>query len=143
MCFAGPFGLSAGMTKAQLNKIIKLKPSGKHTCKVSSVPKSNSAFESYILLITPKAGLCKIMAIGKTVTTSVHGTELIQVHDILSETLTKKYGSGTRYDFLKSGSIWHEPQEWMMGLKLKERVLATSWPESEGATLPDNLKKFL
>jgi hypothetical protein len=40
----------------------------------------------------------------------------------------KLYGQPSNSaDFLRSGSIWREPEDWMMGLTKKERTLATWW----------------
>ena len=32
-----------------------------------------------------------------------------------------------RHDFLRSGSIWDEPEDWAMGLYKEERVLQSFW----------------
>jgi hypothetical protein len=136
----GPFGLHAGMTKQELSRIGKLEqPEGSLSYSLSTVPLPHRSFESYMVVITDKAGLCKISAIGKTVFSSVYGTELQSAFDDVEEALTKKYGSHERTDGLRSGSIWDEPKDWMMGLHQKERYLATYWFLDRGATLSDHI----
>ena len=43
--------------------------------------------------------------------------------DKLHDQLAKKYGTGKKHDFLRSGS----PRDWMMGIRKRERTYAYSW----------------
>jgi hypothetical protein len=91
------------------------------------VPNGHGAFESYFLMIGPKQGLCTIQAIGKTLQTSVYGDGLRTAFKEIEELLIAKYGEPRRIDFLRSGSIWNEPRDWMMALQKEERSLASIW----------------
>lgn len=66
----GPFGLEAGLTQKNIEDMIgaKLKPLPDSVNLYTSdkLPKQNADFEMYGLLISPKAGLCQIRAVGKT-----------------------------------------------------------------------------
>ena len=42
-------------------------------------------------------------------------------------------------DFLQSGSIWNEPNEWMMALAKDERYLGCYWNATPDNQLPDGL----
>lgn len=136
--YAGPFGLEMGMSHADISKIVNLEVKASALYTASELPKKHPDFNRYILVITPPHGLCKIVAMGNTITTSVYGTELLSKFDTLEQSLSAKYGTSTRYDYLKSGSIWSEPRDWLMSLRKNERMLASSW-DNKTKELPDNL----
>jgi hypothetical protein len=127
-----------GMTLAQLKTIdsalTQVAP-GKY--KLTSVPKPHSAFEAYILQVCPNVGLSWIMAIGKDVSTSSYGIELRSTFNSMREKLEKVYGIGKTTDVLLPGSIWDEPDDFMMALIKKERFLMTRWEKGKGAN-PDS-----
>ena len=135
----GPFGLYMGMTQAQLSQLDRSLTPDKtnygwfHV----AVPRpSIRFFEDYAVAAPQGTGLCKIVAAGKTVETSVYGSELRDEFDAIVAGITTKYGQpDDKTDYLKEGSIWGEPQDWMMGLKLKERELRTVWRSR--STLPN------
>jgi hypothetical protein len=54
-----------------------------------------------------------------------------------------QYGKSKRYDFLKAGSLWKEPQYFMMGLLEKERELASVWPAENDTKMRDDLREIL
>jgi len=141
---AGPFGLDMGMTLQQVKKVSSIKPSkGSFIYYSAKLPKNHISFEKYVLYITPKNGLCKISAIGKDVTTSVYGNQLISEYEQIEKTLTSKYGkSDHKFDYLNNGSIWNNDNEWTMALKLKERMLQTPWA-GISTSLPDSLKSVV
>lgn len=99
----------------------------------SSAPKPHELFEEYILLIPPDRGLIKIIAVSQTIRTSVFGDEIRSKFSDIEAAVNKAYGEGQRFDFLRSGSIWNEPQDWMMGLLKEERSLETFWTLEKSA----------
>jgi hypothetical protein len=128
---AGPFGFEYGMTKEQVIAAVGQNAVRKATddaLEITTVPKPHPAFESYVLIISPTRGLVKIVAVGNTIKTNGLGGE---VRDAFTETqvlVARNYGSPEKaFDFLRSGSIWNDPQDWMMGLAKKERVLTSFW----------------
>jgi hypothetical protein len=135
---AGPLGLDMGMSYGILSKSIKLKQVKPFIYSTPSLPKGHSDFEMYQLVITPKHGLCKVIALSKDVSTSVYGEGLKDKHEKLETAVSQKYGHAKRYDFLQSGSIWNESRDWMMGLLKNERTLAAYWTD-EASELPDNI----
>jgi hypothetical protein len=136
--WAGPFGLEKGMTLQQIGgKPEQLAP-GKY--RISTVPKPHSAFETYVVEIGPHTGLCWIKAIGKTVPTSVYGSDLRTRFEDLRGRLADTYGNADSIDRLLPGSIWNEPKDWMMALVKKERVLLAIWSQKSGAKLPPDIK---
>jgi hypothetical protein len=131
------FGLKMGMTLAELKAITTFNPVQKTSggYQAESLPNGDAAeFRSYGFFVSPKQGLCKVFGIGKTVDTGSDGSDLRMVFQRVEDRLKAKYGPPTlAADYLNSGSIWHEPNEWMMALKLKERQLATFWQYESGS----------
>jgi hypothetical protein len=126
-----------GMTPEDVNTEFEEVAPAKY--KASSVPKPHSAFETYVLKMTPKHGLCWIKAIGPTIPTSVFGIELRSAFDSMEAKLTANYGKSERTDFLMSGSIWGDPQDWMQSFVSRERFLMTEWSPKHGSSLRDSL----
>ena len=55
--------------------------------------------------------------------------------------MNDKYGSSKKYNYyLRRGSIWNEPRDWMMALQKKERTLVTYWTADEKSNLPSDIK---
>ena len=135
---AGPFGLDMGTPLTVLRKQLPLKPEGRVYAYWSpTVPKPHESFDTFMFLVTPGQGLCLIRAAGKDVRTSVYGTELKTQFETVSSALKSRYGKpSSDFNFLKAGSIWNEPRDWMTALHNKERTLAQFWT---GEGLPDDL----
>ena len=130
-CFAGPFGFDYGMTKEQVIAKIGAKNVIKDEgfiLKVDAAPKPDENFEVFALLFSPEKGLLKIIATGKTLSTSGNGTELRVYFGAMRDVLARKYGSPTQTaDFLQPGSNLDSPGAFTESLRLKQRVLACSW----------------
>lgn len=135
---SGPFGVDSGMTERQLRSLAGFGPSDSTgmTYQASMVPKPHADFESYVFVISPTVGLCRVGAIGKTVENDSYGGQLKSMFTNLDAALTAKYGDPKRYDFLRAGALWNEPREWMMALRQKERILSSFWGDS--TALSDN-----
>jgi hypothetical protein len=127
--FAGPFGLSMGMSLEQLKKQGKITlTEHKFTYQTTSLIGGHPDYQLYSLFLTPKQGLCKILAASKTINSGSSGRELIEKYDRTVASLTRKYGAPTGSDdSLDEGSIWNEPRDWMMSLLKKERTIWTSF----------------
>lgn len=136
---AGPFGLDMGMTLKDIGGKPEKVANGKY--RLSSVPKPHSAFEAYIVQVSPKGGLCWIKAIGKDVPTSAYGIELKSAFNDMKGKLEKAYGKHETIDLLMTGSIWNEPNDFMMAMIKKERILLAVWNNEKGSTLVDNIKQ--
>lgn len=138
---AEPFGFHMGMSLAELRKTVPLvaDSTSSYLFSTTTAPKPNSQFESYLLVVSPKYGLCKLSAIGTNVSTDGYGMEVKQRFSDIKAALTDKYGPSKSYDFLHAGSIWDENQDWMMGIAEHERDMVTFWDSDEHSTLPSNL----
>ena len=106
---------------------------------LTSAPKPHPAFEDYVLVFSPAQGLLKIGAFGKDIETTVFGTELRSAYQEMKVALAAAYGTPRAVEYLPSGSIWKEPEDWMMGLLKKERTISALW---EGA-LKNNLNDIV
>jgi hypothetical protein len=131
VCLAGPFGFEYGMSKQQVvgsvGKTAVEKDEGE-TLTLSTAPKPHSAFEKYMCVISPTKGLVKVVALGIDIQTSGTGSELSSSFGEIAAALTANYGEPEKkFDFLHAGSIWSEPQDWMMGLLKLDRTLEYFW----------------
>ena len=134
----GPFGLWMGMSLEDLGtEAIEVAPAKYRT---TTVPKAHSAFEYYILQITPLNGLAWIKAIGHTIHTSAYGLELITAFEAMEKRLSATYGRGRKTDILLQDSIWNEPRDWMQSLLNRERFLMSEWSAAHGSSLPEALR---
>ncbi len=133
----GPFGLWMGMSTGDFEQALtEIAPC---MFQAPAVPKPHSAFERYIVQISPVAGLSWIKAIGKTVETSGYGVEIRSAFESMEKKLAATYGRHTKHDFLMHESIWSEPREWMQAVLSKERILMSQWSNESGASLTDSL----
>ena len=135
-----PFGIKMAAPLSALGKVKEIAP-GKYV--VESVAKPHSDFEQYIVQAAPKAGVCWVKAIGKTVQTSAYGNELRAKFSEIEAQITSVYGPSNRMDFLRSGALWSAPREWMMSLMQGERVLLTVWQKKDSSNLPEGVSVYL
>jgi hypothetical protein len=141
----GPFGLQMGMTEAELRTAVPGIEPGKEPAMLvaRSVPKAHSAFDSYLFTLTKSTGLCKVTGVGVDIEMNSFGSQINSAFKSIEEALVEKYGAvADRYDYLQSGSIWNEPEDWAMALYKEERRLASVWTFSPART-EDGLQAIL
>jgi hypothetical protein len=130
-CSAGPFGFEYGMTKDAVIKLVgkdAVKEDKGDTLILRTAPRPHELFESYIVIISPERGLLKVLASSQDINTSRYGDEIKAQFEIIRKGLENVYGEPTdTLDFLRAGSIWNEPRDWLMGLLKKERTLEVFW----------------
>ena len=124
----GPFGLCRGMTQEQVIQVVGkgavMEAKGADLM-LSTVPKPHPAFSSYSLSFSPRDGLLRIVALGKNIRTNDFGDALRSSFVEINDTISQTYGQPTiTLDHVRAGSIWNQPQDWMMGLVQKERLVA-------------------
>lgn len=127
-----PFGIQMGAPKQTL-KIESELADG--MVKLASVPKPHPDMERYIVQVTPQAGVCWVKGMGKSLSTSAYGDGVRATFTDLKTQLEGVYGPATVIDRLASGSIWHEPNEFTMGMLKKERFLVAAWGSKTGAPI--------
>lgn len=52
--------------------------------------------------------------------------------EILPTAVADTYGEYEEVDLLLPGSIWDEPEDWMMGLRQNERIVQSVWNQENG-----------
>jgi hypothetical protein len=130
-----PFGFSPTMTKADVVKLLgtpaRIEKGGSLMFETS--PQPNSLFKWYEVLVPMGYHVLKVGASTGSFDTSRFGTELKEKYERIKTALVAKYGAPeTDLDSLRSGSLWTEPEDFMMGLLKKERYLAATWNMQSG-----------
>src|SRR5262245_14253511 len=83
-----------------------------------------------------------IMAEIDKIHTSAYGERLRIEYNELRDVLDSLYGKkGLEIDQVKDGSIWRNPNGFMMGLIQQERVLGKGWLKQHGSDLKPDLEK--
>ena len=116
---SGPFGYEMGQA-------ISGEPDGQSNDGLlyQESPKEFAGWEWVVAYYTPQTGVCFVKAFKLVEDGDAYGFGHRKAADSLVETLTKKYGAFDKADFLMTGSIWYEPNEWLMGISKGERVYA-------------------
>lgn len=125
----GPFGLRMGLTVDELKKVIPdLTAQFGITYAFEKAPKHYPGTDLYFVRIgSGDVGLCSITAIA-FVDSSNFGDAVRTRFLKTREELSNKYGEPTSvYDFLRPGSLWNRPRDWMMGLAKGDRTLSSFW----------------
>ncbi|KAA5961210.1 hypothetical protein F3I54_01335 [Pantoea sp. VH_18] len=139
----GPFGLQEGLTKKNIEDMtgVNLSPieGSTNLYLAEALPKSNNDFSTFALLISPQVGLCQIRAVGKDIDSDSYGIALQIKFNELKKSLDSIYGNGKKIDIVLPGSIWKEPEYWMMGVAKKERTLAAEWTSKNDAMKKNRL----
>ncbi|MGE5570922.1 MAG: hypothetical protein ACM3S5_17955 [Rhodospirillales bacterium] len=127
----GPFGFRPGMTRDEVIRLVGTgvveKTEDPDDLLLKTAPRPHSSFENYLLTFSRDRGLVWLKAIGRNIRTSSYGNELQVEFRAVREAISGNYGEAKTYDFLRAGSIWDEPRDWMMGLLRKERILTAYW----------------
>ena len=130
--FAGPFGLEMGWTKQDLteNNVKILVEEGNSF--MVEPPSPHSSFDAYLLNIDSEFGLYSIFAISDSISTSENGQQFLSEYNHIKEQLISSYGDPTKdINYLSYGSIWDEPQDFMMSLIKQDRLLGCIWELDE------------
>jgi len=138
--YAGPFGLSQGMPLSAFQG--KCKSTDQKMVYFVEVPAPNPRFKGYMGVISDKAGLGQVIALGKNIETNAEGVQLRAEFDSLCDALTKKYGKPKLVDVLSDSSAISGPDLWMMSLLQKQRELVATWEGKKDLKLPDHLRRI-
>jgi hypothetical protein len=135
--------LHRGITQEQIIQVVGKKAVVEikdDTLVFSTVPRPHPAFESYVLVFSPKDGLLKILAMGPDIRTNGFGEVIHDSFVEIRNAIAQTYGQPDNIiDSVRAGSIWTEPEDWMMGLYKGERGLACGW----GHALPKGLSLIM
>lgn len=129
-----------GTTISQLSKMGAIYDDEAGLYVVRNPPVKNNSFDEILVLASPRVGVCKVVGLGKEMIVSGDGQALRSAFSNFNNILNTKYGVATsKFDYLKSSSIWNDSNDWMMGLRMKDRTLAHYWMRSKGAKLTNNI----
>lgn len=138
---AGPFGLTQGATLEEIRKAGAFVASeADYTYVSKNLAQGTPDFDTYSVLVTPKQGLCRIVAFSSDLYTDGYGRQLkARFHDLASA-LTNKYGTprvsldisktidlSKNFGFWNLGGIGIDDSGWMDALLLKKRQLSAEW----------------
>ena len=144
---AGPFGISMGLSKSGVESIVGAPltemDGQSNLFATTTPPRPHPSFGNYVVKILPTAGVCQIRGIGVTIRSSSHGVEIQRAFSDLATMVGDTYGEYQEVDFLLPGSIWDEPEDWMMALRQNERQLQAVWDEDEGSTLSNGITSII
>jgi hypothetical protein len=130
----GPFGFYAGESRAQIIAAIgkaAIKKEMKDTFEVTAAPKPDAHFDTFTLILSPKAGLLKIVATGKDQNDDATGVKVRAEYEAVKTDVTTIYGPATEsFDFIKSTSKHKAADEFILALTNSERTLAAYWTKS-------------
>lgn len=145
--FAGPFGLSKGMS---VEEISKLSEKGYEPTSITNddryvfIPKKkHELFKVYIAFIDKEKGLYGIRAVTDDIKTTSYGTELKIVFSDIVERLSKIYGLPEIADEINSDSLYKEDSDWMYSLENGARKLIAAWlKEDTNTNLPEEIESI-
>ena len=117
-------------------------PAEDHTTEgVSYISVDHKAFnEGVTVYFTEKTGVCKLTGFHKVINPDNYGETHKNAYEIFRDRVAAKYGKYEEYDYLRDGSVWNEEQNWLDGLRAKERILSAYWMAEYGSTLPDEVQ---
>ena len=140
----GPFGIAMGLSRDHVESVLGIslrELEGQPILfSTTAVPRSHPSFETYVLKILPTNGVCQVRGIGITIQSSSHGVEIRRAFNELAAMVSDAYGEYEEADFLLRGSIWDEPEDWMMALRRNERQLQAVW---EGQAMPNSVASVI
>lgn len=147
---AGPFGLSQGSTLDEVRKAgAFVAAESDYTYVSKSLVQGTPDFDNYSVLVTPKQGLCRIVAFSGDLYTDGYGRQLKARFHELTSALASKYGTprvsldisktidlSRNFGFWNLGGIGIDDSGWMDSLLLRQRQLSAEWQGSSNTTDP-------
>lgn len=129
----GPFGVRMGMPLSELEALAgPLQTKDGFSYLGSTAPTPHSRFTTYRFLVAEGVGLCGVKGATESIPSNVFGEGITDAFAEISEPLQEKYGKPSfAFDYVQRGSLWREPQDWMMGLLKEDRTLRSSWFKGE------------
>ena len=121
------FGFTVGMTIEDVKEKFGEDNVKKARKGIYTVDLNNINNMEYALIILHNNKICKVAIYGDSQFTNKYGDQLKTEYEEIHTILVKKYGNPEDHNFLKSGSYWDEPQDFIMALSKKERYLSSYW----------------
>lgn len=142
--YAGPFGLSKGMTFEEVTEAcngkrpIRLENDDRYLIEPA---KTHSTFKTYCAWISEDYGLYYIRAVSDEIMTNDYGTELKKAFYSFEPRIEKIYGTGHVFDDITDkDSVWTDDKYWFKSLSQGARELYAEWSPKKGEkVLKDDL----
>ena len=143
--FAGPFGLTMGMSMSEVTKAC----GGNRPERIENddryyiMPeKKHSTFKKYIAWIDDEHGLYRVRGISDTIATDKYGREVQNLFYSFEERVEAIYGKAQIIDqLLDKASLYSSDSEWSYTLREGERELSAMWSTNiTGKNLKDDIK---
>jgi len=126
--YDGPFGLAAGILPSELIAMGFVETESAPGVFRGKPPKPFSDPGEYVVLASPKAGLCRIRATFDVNNINGAGDQIKSKVDRLAETMQIKYGIHShKVDFIARDVYRRNPEFWMMGLKEDSVMYGYDW----------------
>lgn len=144
IAFAGPFGLSKGMSVEEVSKLSEegYEPTNPdNDDRYIFIPKKkHELFKVYIAFIDKTKGLYGIRAATEEIKTTDYGTEVQVSFYKIVERLSKIYGKPKITNKIDSNYYWKKDEYWLKSLREGARQLFAVWEKGEkGTNLPEEL----
>lgn len=142
--YAGPFGLSNGMTFEEVTEAC----GGKRPQRIENddryviePTKSHSMFKYYIAWINDEHGLYYVRGISEEIYTNDYGEELKREFYSFKDRVEKIYGTPELVDEMTdSNGLFKDEQYWLYALEKGSRQLYAKWnKDNKKVTLKDDL----
>jgi hypothetical protein len=129
------FGFYSGETRSEIITAVGkdniLKQSG-DILEVAASPKPDPNFETFLLILSPKQGLVKLIATGKDIDGDSAGRVMKTQFATMKTDLGKGYGDPSdNFDFLDVKATHRSANQFMLSLTNNERSLATYWTKKD------------
>jgi hypothetical protein len=129
------FGFYSGETRTEIITAVGkdniLKQSG-DILEVAASPKPDPNFETFLLILSPKQGLVKLIATGKDIDGDSAGRVMKTQFAAMKTDLNKGYGDPSdNFDFLDVKATHRSANQFMLSLTNNERSLATYWTKKD------------
>lgn len=128
----GPFGVAQGARLTDFKDPTPIEGAPGYY-KIPQVPQPYPGMEMYSIQATNEHGVCMVKALGANMSSDSFGSNLKSAADKLHDDVEERYGKSKKLDFLMPGSIWSDPQDWMMSLFKGERHYAYLWEKPANA----------
>lgn len=143
MAYAGPFGLNPGATLEEVRKSGAFVDGREEYSYVTkSLVNGHPDFQSYAVWVTPREGLCRVVAITGDVYVNAYGRQIKDMFRKLTSALESKYGTprisldiSKTVDLSKNFGFWNldgvfiDDDAWMDSLLAKRRTLRAEWQD--------------
>lgn len=129
--YDGPFGLAPSLSGAELERL-NFKPVASHPGVYEGTPpRPLEGTDKYVLVVAPKAGLCRINTTVIVNPVNGSGDQLRAAVDRIADMMQMKYGKHSlKADFKEDVHI-RNPQYWMLGLKDDSVMYGYVWNSKE------------